>query len=314
MSALEPFLSQIRVPTASDRVYKEECAYTFDTPYSPAGLFTNLKTFQAVGEEMLLLDSERSGCRVYFHQKWVKIPKDDAANNNNNNNNNEQESAKATPTKLAIGVEGGFDAGVAMFDVERTNSVVIFDEERVTIPYPSDELPMLVQNVVQEILSRDDAGKEHEFKSWEDEYQVSKYADSLIQLDTGVRISSNPDDWKCAHCDRRDNLWLNLSDGYIGGGRKNYDGSGGCGAALAHFQETGQLFPLCVKLGTITPQGADVYSYAVDEDDMVMSTQPFGCALVVTDTLEIDWFVGGVLQCRSSIPNLNNTLLSGIST
>ncbi len=27
--------------------------------------------------------------------------------------------------------------------------------------------------------------------------------------------------------------------------------------------------PLVVKLGTITPTGADVYSYASDEDDMV---------------------------------------------
>ena len=28
-------------------------------------------------------------------------------------------------------------------------------------------------------------------------------------------------------------------------------------------------YPLVVKLGTITPHGADVYSYAPDEDDMV---------------------------------------------
>ena len=28
-------------------------------------------------------------------------------------------------------------------------------------------------------------------------------------------------------------------------------------------------YPLAVKLGTITPHGADVYSYAPDEDDMV---------------------------------------------
>ncbi len=28
-------------------------------------------------------------------------------------------------------------------------------------------------------------------------------------------------------------------------------------------------YPLVVKLGTITPSGADVYSYAGDEDDMV---------------------------------------------
>ena len=42
------------------------------------------------------------------------------------------------------------------------------------------------------------------------------------------------------------------------------------GAALRHFQETGSKYPLVVKLGTVTPQGAEVYSYAPDEDDLVL--------------------------------------------
>ena len=69
-----------------------------------------------------------------------------------------------------------------------------------------------------------------------------------------------------------ENLWLNLSDGYIGSGRRNWDGSGGTGAALKHFEEMqkeGKFYPLCVKLGTITPKGADIFSYAPDENDMV---------------------------------------------
>jgi ubiquitin carboxyl-terminal hydrolase 5/13 len=45
--------------------------------------------------------------------------------------------------------------------------------------------------------------------------------------------------------------------------------SGGNGHALAHFQASNGLYPLCVKLGTITAAGGDVYSYAPDEDDMV---------------------------------------------
>lgn len=42
------------------------------------------------------------------------------------------------------------------------------------------------------------------------------------------------------------------------------------GAALKHFEQTGNKYPLVVKLGTITPHSADVYSYAPDEDDMVI--------------------------------------------
>jgi len=42
--------------------------------------------------------------------------------------------------------------------------------------------------------------------------------------------------------------------------RKNWDGSEGNGHALEHYNET--KYPLCVKLGTITKDGADVFSYA----------------------------------------------------
>lgn len=39
---------------------------------------------------------------------------------------------------------------------------------------------------------------------------------------------------------------------------------------MRHYEATGRRYPLAVKLGTITPHSADVYSYAADEDDMVL--------------------------------------------
>ena len=39
---------------------------------------------------------------------------------------------------------------------------------------------------------------------------------------------------------------------------------------MRHYEATGSRYPLVVKLGTITPHGADVYSYASDENDMVL--------------------------------------------
>ena len=62
---------------------------------------------------------------------------------------------------------------------------------------------------------------------------------------------------------------------------QNWDGSGGNGAAMRHFEATGGRYPLAVKLGTITPHGADVYSYAPDESDMVLDPHLVG-ALTVT--------------------------------
>lgn len=85
-------------------------------------------------------------------------------------------------------------------------------------------------------------------------------------------ISMNPEQWCCDDCGQKtQNLWLNLSDGYVGCGRKQYgiakDGCGCAngqeGAAIRHY-ETHPEYHVCVKLGTISPVSADVYSYKYD--------------------------------------------------
>ena len=47
--------------------------------------------------------------------------------------------------------------------------------------------------------------------------------------------------WACEDSGIKEGLWLNLSDGYIGSGRRqvgaNGEMSGGTGAALKHYQE-----------------------------------------------------------------------------
>jgi ubiquitin carboxyl-terminal hydrolase 5/13 len=101
---------------------------------------------------------------------------------------------------------------------------------------------------------------------------VSKYALELAQEDNGKRIPSDPSKWRCEETGESGNLWVNLSDGHIGSGRRHFDGSGGNGSALRHYEAMkaqGKHYPLVVKLGTISANGADVYSYSPDEDDMV---------------------------------------------
>uniref|UniRef100_A0A7N6ASQ5 Ubiquitin carboxyl-terminal hydrolase n=1 Tax=Anabas testudineus TaxID=64144 RepID=A0A7N6ASQ5_ANATE len=104
--------------------------------------------------------------------------------------------------------------------------------------------------------------------TWDGEVrQESRHAADLKQLENGIKIP--PSGWRCEVCDLQENLWMNLTDGKVLCGRRYFDGSGGNNHALLHFQETG--YPLAVKLGTITPDGADVYSY--DEDDMVLDSK-----------------------------------------
>lgn len=69
----------------------------------------------------------------------------------------------------------------------------------------------------------------------------------------------------CCNCALSTNLWLCLTCGNTGCGRKNFDGSGGNNHGIAHFEQT--RHPLVVKLGTITAEGeASLYCYACNND------------------------------------------------
>lgn len=73
--------------------------------------------------------------------------------------------------------------------------------------------------------------------TWDGETrQVSRFAESLEQLNNGVRVP--PHGWQCSKCDKTDNLWMNLSDGTVLCGRKFFDGTGGNNHALEHYQAT----------------------------------------------------------------------------
>ncbi|OWZ19888.1 Ubiquitin carboxyl-terminal hydrolase [Phytophthora megakarya] len=263
--SLESAASTVRVARASDRVYRDECVFSFDSALSPAGLYTNLHSFLSYGASFLALDRQGSlQGAVYLHQQHTRKPK--ASSNS---------SAEETPTVLAIGGAGGFAANVEdKFELEKTFSVVLLSSDQQELAREalnSPTLPAKLKEAADAVLNHAGNTVTEEVASWQEELKPTKYAEHLVQVPNPPHIASNPTLWKCQapDCDKQENLWLNLSDGYIGCGRQNWDGSGGCGAALTHFNETGGIYPLSVKLGTITAEGGDVYSYAPDEDDMV---------------------------------------------
>ncbi|VDN29330.1 unnamed protein product [Dibothriocephalus latus] len=169
---------------------------------------------------------------------------------------------------MAIGVPGGFDLPHDRYTVEEHWSLVRLPEgEELEVPCPppdggtpsvnhlkdlalSDKVKSCISKVQcteSAIMASERAGAA---AAWECENPcpISKYAEKLVQLDNSVKIS--PKGHKCANCDLTNNLWLNLSDGHIGCGRRFWDGTGGNNHAIDHYSETG--YPLAVKLGTIT--------------------------------------------------------------
>ncbi|KAL3576721.1 hypothetical protein D5086_022004 [Populus alba] len=164
----------------------------------------------------------------------------------------------------SLSVEGGFDNNEPQY--EETHNIVILPDY-VTFPFPSVELPEKVRLAVDAIIMAEGAERKEQLAAWTaDKKQVSAYAMNLPQIDNGVIVP--PSGWKCVKCDKKDNLWLNLTDGMILCGRKNFDGTGGNNHAIEHYKETS--YPLAVKLGTITSdlEAADVFSYP--EDDSVV--------------------------------------------
>ena len=109
--------SGIRPAGAGDRVCNDECAFSFDTPFSPDGVYVSLKSYQAFGHEYVQLDRERTGCRLYVRIKHTRVPKPAA-----------EDVTDSAPTKLAIGGEGGFKVNEDKYDTVKEHSLVLLGE------------------------------------------------------------------------------------------------------------------------------------------------------------------------------------------
>ncbi|XP_057320588.1 ubiquitin carboxyl-terminal hydrolase 5 [Microplitis mediator] len=255
---LSKHLDVVKIARPGDKVYKDECVYSFDTPESPSGLYVSLTSFHGLGRDYVERYYNKTGHRIYLNIKRIKEPSKEQA----------ADGPAKKITRLAIGEPGGFNPNEKKYIIKESYKIVILPNFT-SFDYPSDEIPPEINNSVTSILNAESATKAAEREAlsgtWDGEAKIiSKHASNLLQLDNGRKIP--PSDWKCDKCDLNQNLWLNLTDGSILCGRKFYDGSGGNNHAVQHYQETN--YPLAVKLGTITKEGkGDVYSY--DEDDMV---------------------------------------------
>ncbi|NXI85545.1 UBP13 hydrolase, partial [Rhipidura dahli] len=253
---LVPYMPTIRVPKSGDRVYKTECAFSYDSPDSEGGLYVCLNTFLGFGREHIERHYRKTGQSVYLHLKRHVRQKVPGASGG--------ALPKRRNAKLFLDLETSSDLNSDDFEYEDEAKLIIFpDHYEISLPN-IEELPALVTIACDALLSAKSPYRKQEPDSWEEELQASKHAKTLVQLDNGVRIP--PSGWKCSKCDLRENLWLNLTDGSVLCGKWFFDGSGGNGHAMEHYKETG--YPLAVKLGTITPDGADVYSF--DEEEPVL--------------------------------------------
>lgn len=296
IGTIEALASRCRVASPSQPVLHSECAYTFYTPYSTdEGIVVNLNTFMGTIPKLAFANiattstssstpSSASMNRDVFLRIVKKRIEKRKGGDGDNDNNDGRPPEERKPTKLAIGVEGGFGTDDDKYETITKHSIVVLENpDKVIVEVPFDlndddgkaKLPTMVVQSASSVIHHVGLAVQQDLTAWEDDEEVpiSQYCTDLPFIDNGVTISPDPKTWKCEKHGTTENLWLNLSDGFVGGGRKNWDGSGGSNGALDHFIETGEKFPLVVKLGTITVEGstvhADCYSYAKDEDGPV---------------------------------------------
>ncbi|KAI8983550.1 hypothetical protein BDB01DRAFT_722821, partial [Pilobolus umbonatus] len=108
-----------------------------------------------------------------------------------------------------------------------------------------------LEPLVNAVLSTLSSAKQSEVKAWSEEITPCEHTLCLVQ--DAPKNLQQQDLAHCANCELNENLWLCLSCGNLGCGRKQYDGSGGNNHAIEHFHATGH--GVNCKLGTITPEG-----------------------------------------------------------
>lgn len=61
-----------RVPKQGDKVYKDECILSFDSPESENGIFISLKTFVGIGKKFVEMYHKRTDSRAFLNHRVVR--------------------------------------------------------------------------------------------------------------------------------------------------------------------------------------------------------------------------------------------------
>jgi ubiquitin carboxyl-terminal hydrolase 5/13 len=238
MEVIESVADQCRVATPHDAVLNSECCYTFHTPFTTdQGILVNLHTFTGTVDSMSMLYGPEKAIFVRIVKQRVEKPQAMDV----------EDVTIAPPTKLAIGIDGGFLSEEDKYEVVSTYSVVVLQKTAdggtpqilADLPYTEDSkstFPEAVRKSVDSVLNHVGVSTQQEVHAWQadEEIPVSKFYADLPFVDNGVVIDPNPSAWKCEKTGSTENLWLNLSDGYIGGGRKNWDVRSGTEVQYLH--------------------------------------------------------------------------------
>ncbi|KAI9450058.1 ubiquitin carboxyl-terminal hydrolase 14, partial [Lactarius psammicola] len=266
-------LARLKPPNSSQSVHREECTQCFDNQDGPLGIDICLTCFNGG-----CLSPERHHAHTHSKKTDHQIALNVKRRPRPKPKRDDDSEPPAKMTKLAIVEEREEDKYEHVLSLRRylTGQEPVHltpaDTDAITVAFP--RVKALIDGVMHSLSS----ARQEAVQAWEEELLPCEHTLTLSQLATGHIPPSGLA--HCSKCDLKENLWLCLTCGALGCGRKqHYAGVGGNGHALAHFEES--THPVCVKLGTITPEGnADIYCYACNEEridtELVLHLSNFG--------------------------------------
>ncbi|KAK6438432.1 ubiquitin C-terminal hydrolase Ubp14 [Oleoguttula sp. CCFEE 5521] len=234
--------ASLHPPRPSDSVYREDCTLCFDSIDSPSGLSVCLHCFNGGCTD------DRNHARLHATQAQHPL----AVNIKRTRKRKHRDEPPQKLSKLAISAETEEDRYETETDLRCLECGV-----------EGLKREGKVEEVVEGVLRANTFSKQEEVKAWELELTPCEHTLCLEQ-EASRQIGSG-DLGHCGECELKENLWLCLTCGNLGCGRKQMGGVTGNNHQVEHNQKTGH--PVAVKLGSITAEGnADIYCYACDEE------------------------------------------------
>lgn len=237
---------------SADKVYKDDCMYSFDTPENnPLGLDVCMTCFQAFARAI-----QKNFTAEHYAEKrhplFVNItktlkPAEERALAQ------DSDDLRQKKAKLEIKEQKESD----IYNVAQSVYIAPLDTS-LTI----DETPEPAKLLALQILNANSANTNDEIKAWEQEIFPCEHS---VDIQTEVNTDANLA--QCAYCDLKENLWLCLTCGSVGCGREQYGSSlKGNSHALEHFSTTGHA--VAVKLGSLSVEedSCDCYCYLCNDE------------------------------------------------
>lgn len=236
----------------SDKVYKDDCMYSFDTPENNAlGLDVCMTCFQAFSRA-----THHNYTQDHYAEKrhplYVNITKELKPESERTKVRDDDERLSKQP-KLEIVEQTETD----IYNISSSIYVCPLNES-----WPIEEAPERARSLAELILKANSAEKNDEIKAWEQEVFTCRHSESIQVEKADANL------FKCALCDLEENLWLCLTCGTVGCGRAQFGSNlKGESHALSHFESTGHA--VAVKLGSLSAENeenCDCYCYLCNDE------------------------------------------------